>query len=129
MSFLPPTKPTEVQGIHQWCPQKLETKWPEDKAEEGLVFVADILTLQNQRDASTQSKRNPLQHIEKQKQRHIPQLAAYPRPARRPAQQKRTLLSFVFYPRLREVTLHVVHVFRWEGATHLLPLPPVLVSD
>lgn len=65
MYFLPPTKPTEVQSVHQGCPQKLETKWPEDKAEEGLVFVADILTLQNQRDASTQSKRNPLQHIEK----------------------------------------------------------------
>lgn len=43
--FLPSTKPAEVESIYQWCPKKLETKRPEDKAEEGLVFVADTLTL------------------------------------------------------------------------------------
>lgn len=45
VSFLPSTKPAEVESIHKWCPEKLETKWPEDKAEEGLVLVADALAL------------------------------------------------------------------------------------
>lgn len=111
VSLLPSTKPAEVQSIHQWSPEKLETKRPEDKAEKGLVFVTDILTLQDQRDAATQSKRNPLKHIEKQKQQHVSQLTAYPRPARQPSQQKSTIFGFLFYFRLRGVKVHVIHVF------------------
>lgn len=45
VSFLPSTEPAEVESVHQRRPEELETKWPEDKAEEGLVFVADTLTL------------------------------------------------------------------------------------
>lgn len=79
-SFLPSTEPAVVNRIHQWCPEKLETKWPEDKAEESLVCVADIFTLQDHRDATCQSQRNPLQHIKEQKKRHTPQLPTDPRP-------------------------------------------------
>lgn len=59
-TFLPSAKPAEVKRIHQWCPQQLQTKWPKDKTEEGLVRVADFLSLQDQRNTTSQSQRNPL---------------------------------------------------------------------
>ena len=134
VSFLPSTKPAAVESVHQRRPEKLEAKRPEHKAEEGLVSVADAFTLQDQRDATSQSQRNPLQHVQEQKKQHVPQLAPDPRPDSvspvlrvRPSDK---ILCFLFYLRFRGAHLypvHAPHVFRWEHGTRNLPLPPILV--
>lgn len=137
MSILPSTKPAEVESINQWCPEKLQAKRPENKAEECLVFVADILTLQDQRDAAGQSQRNPLQHVEEEKKQHVPQLTADPRPDSvthtvlrvRPSNKP---LGLLFYFCFRETCLSSVHVSQVlisDGGTCHFPLPPVLVCD
>lgn len=71
MTLLPSTKPTAVERIHQGRPQEFETEGPEDKAEKGLICVADIFALQDEGDAPGQSQRNPLEDVEKQEEGHV----------------------------------------------------------